>query len=308
MSNVSQSPEKRAPLVSVIVPAYRSESTIAAFLEGLRRQTFKDFETIIVNSSSEDQTAKLVAKRFPAARFEQSSTRLLPHAARNRGVDLARGRLLVFTDPDCVGAAGWLSALVAASERGHGVVVGAMDLVGDTAYERAVHLCKFAPWLPGGSEGRRAIAPTANVLYTREVWQAVGPFRSDSFSSDTLHSWRAAAKGFHPWFEPRAVVAHQHGGDMRSFLRERQARGEDFARIRVAEEKRSRAWAALHLLALPAIPLLELVRVGRCAIRSGWTRAFVWTAPLQLVANAAWALGEARTHARVILENQTTLT
>jgi GT2 family glycosyltransferase len=291
----------------VVVPAYRSESTIEGFLESLRKQTFADFETIIVNSSPEDQTAKLVAEHFPAAHFEQSPRRLLPHAARNRGVDLARGRLLVFTDPDCVAAAGWLSALVAASKRGHGVVVGAMDLAGGTAYERAVHLCKFSSWLPGGPEGRRAIAPTANVLYTREVWEAVGPFRGDSFSSDTLHSWRAAAKGFHPWFEPRAVVVHRHGGDMRSFLRERRARGEDFARLRIAEEKRSRAWAALHLLALPAIPLLELARVGRRAISSGWTQAFVWTAPLQLAANTAWALGEARTHARIILEKRSPL-
>lgn len=300
MSNVSPSPEGAAPLVSVVVPAYYSDPTIAAFLESLRQQTFADFETIIVNSSPEDRTAKLVAERFPAARFEQSPHRLLPHAARNRGVDLARGRLIVFTDPDCVCAPDWLGALVEASRQGHGVVVGAMDLAGATAFERAVHLCKFASWLPGGRAGRRAIAPTANALYTREVWEAAGPFRGDSFSSDTLLSWHAVAHGIHPWFEPRAVVAHRHRGDIRSFLRERRARGEDFARLRITEEKRSRAWAALHLLALPAIPLLELARVGRRAIHSGWTPAFVWTAPLQLAANTAWALGEARTHARIL--------
>ena len=99
----------------------------------------------------------------------------------------------------------------------------------------------------------------------REVWEALDPFRSDSFSSDTLHSWHAAAKGFPPWFEPGAVVAHHHGGNMRSFLRERRLRGQDFARLRVVEEKRSRAWAGLHLLALPAIPFIELARVGRRA-------------------------------------------
>jgi len=302
MSNVSPLPDKAPPLVSVVVPAYHSDSTMEAFLEGLRKQTFADFETIIVNSSPEDQIAKLVAERLPAARFEQSPHRLLPHAARNRGVELALGRLIVFTDPDCVCAPEWLAALVEASRHGHGVVVGAMDLVGSTAFERAVHLCKFASWLPGGAAGRRAIAPTASALYAREVWEAVGPFRDDSFASDTLQSWRATAKGFQPWFEPRAVVAHQHGGDMRSFLRERRVRGEDFARLRIMEEKRSRTWASLRLLALPVIPLLELARVGRRAIRSGWTLAFVRTAPLQLAANTAWALGEARTHARIILE------
>ncbi|HYL35057.1 MAG TPA: glycosyltransferase [Bryobacteraceae bacterium] len=300
-----RSPDRAPPLVSVIAPAYYSYSTLEACLEGLRQQTFQDFETIVVNSSPEDQTARLVAQRFPDVHFEQSPRRLLPHAARNRGVDLACGRWLAFTDPDCVPETGWLNALVDAGRRGHGVVVGAMGLAGDSAYQRAVHLCKFAAWLPGSSEGWRTIAPTANALYTREAWEAVGPFRGDSFSSDTLHSWHAAAKGFHPWFEPRAVVVHRHDGSMRSFLRERHSRGEDFARLRVAEEKRSKFWAALHLLALPAIPLLELARVGRRAIGSGWTQAFFWTAPLQLAANTAWALGEARTHARVILEPRT---
>src|SRR5215831_3362995 len=172
MSNVSQLANAVVPLASVVVPAYYSYSTIEACLEGLLRQTFTNFETIVVNSSPEEKTGRLVTERFPRVRFEQSACRLLPHAARNQGVSLARGRLLVFTDPDCVAAATWLSALVAASERGHGLVVGAMGLSGTSAHERTVHLCKFAPWLPGCREGPRVIAPTANALYTREVWEA----------------------------------------------------------------------------------------------------------------------------------------
>ena len=108
--------------------------------------------------------------------------------------ELARGALLAFTDPDCVPARDWLERLVAASDSGHGLVVGAMALRGGSAYERAVHLCKYAHWLPGGPEGPRTIAPTANALYTREAWKATGTFRGDSFSSDTLHSWQAAAR------------------------------------------------------------------------------------------------------------------
>jgi GT2 family glycosyltransferase len=298
MSNGFRSADGGEPAASVVVPAYYSSSTIAACLEGLRRQTFTDFETIVVNSSPEEETGRLVRGRFPAVRFEQSPCRLLPHAARNHGVSLARGRLLVFTDPDCVAAPEWLSLLVAASQRGYGLVAGAMGLHGNSAYERTVHLCKFARWLPGGREGPGTIAPTANALYTREAWEAVGTFRGDSFSSDTLHSWMAAARGFPPWFEPRAVVAHHHDGNMRGFLRERRVRGEDFARIRVVEEKRSRAWALLHLVVLPGIPLLELGRTARWAVGAGWARPMLATGPLQLAANAAWAMGEARTHAR----------
>jgi len=300
MSNGFRWAESSGPAASVVVPAYYSSSTVAACLEGLRRQTFADFETIVVNSSPEEETGRLVRGRFPEVRFEQSPCRLLPHAARNHGVSLARGGLLVFTDPDCVAAPEWLESLVAARRRGHGLVVGAMGLQGASAYEQTVHLCKFAPWLPGGREGPRTIAPTANALYTRECWTAVGEFRGDSFASDTLHSWLAAARGFAPWFEPGAVVAHHHGGSMRGFLRERRIRGEDFARLRMAEEKRSKAWALLHLAALPAIPLLALARTARWAAGAGWVRPMLSTAPQQLAANAAWAIGEARTYMRCL--------
>ena len=296
---MARSPDPPFPRVSVVVPAYHSDGTIGEFLDGLRAQSYRDFETVIVSSSQEPRTGQIVAERLPEARFEQAPTRLLPHAARNRGVELARGSLLAFTDHDCVAEPAWLERLVAAGDRGHGLVVGAMALRGTSTYERAVHLVKFAHWLPGAPEGVRSIAPTANALYTREAWEAIGPFRGDSFSSDTVHSWHAAARGFRPWFEPAAVVAHTHGGDTRSFLRERHSRGEDFARVRMTEEKRSRAWAAAHLAALPAIQLLELARIARSAVRAGWTREFAKTAPLQLAANAAWALGEARAHARV---------
>ena len=297
---MSRPSDPAAPRVSVVVPAYHSDATIGDALDGFRAQTYRDFEVIVVSSSQEPRTRAVVTDRYSEARFEQSRWRLLPHAARNRGVELANGSLLAFTDPDCVSEPDWLERLVAASDRGHRLVVGAMALRGRTAFERAVHLCKYAHWLPTAPAGPRTIAPTANTLYTREAWEAIGPFRGESFSSDTLHSWRAAELGLTPWFEPRAIVAHIHGGNLWSFLRERHARGQDFARMRVREEARSRTWAAAHLVALPAIPFLELCRVGHAAVRAGWGGDFVATVPLQFAADAAWAIGEARTHAQVI--------
>jgi len=158
---VALRPDPSAPCASVVVPAYHSDATIGRLLDGLRAQTFGDFELIVVNSSQEGRTEQIVRENLPEARFEQSRRRLLPHAARNRGVEVARGLLLAFTDPDCVPEPTWLERLVAASDRGHGLVVGAMDLLDTSAYARAVHLCKFAHWLPGASEGHRTIAPTA---------------------------------------------------------------------------------------------------------------------------------------------------
>jgi GT2 family glycosyltransferase len=298
MSSVSAA-EPTTPRVSVIAPAYHSDRTVGAFLDGLSAQTFRDFESIVVNSSPGTRTRAIIQTRLPSARFVQSAERLFPHAARNVGAGLAHGSLLVFTDPDCVPARDWLERLVQAADAGHELVVGAVGLVGGDNLARAVHLRKYANWLPGTPAGPRALAPTANVLYSRRAWAAAGPFPDGGFSGDTVLSWRARERGLVPWFEPRAVVTHVYDEGGR-FLRESYVRGADFARLRALHERRGRAWALSRVAALPVVPLLLLARTARHAIPAGWGAPFVRTAPNQLAIGGAWALGELGTHVRLL--------
>jgi glycosyltransferase involved in cell wall biosynthesis len=288
-----------APRVSVVIPAYRSAGTIARTLAALRKQSFRDFETIVVNSSPDEETAAIVAAELPGARFEQAPRRLLPHAARNRGVELASGGLLVFTDPDCEAREDWLERLVAAHDAGHRAVVGAMGLATDSAFERGVHLCKYSSWLRGGAEGPRSFAPTANALLARAAWEAVGPFDGEVFAGDVALGHRLAAGGEPAWFEPRAVVDHVHGGTVRTFVRERYERGEDFGRTRPAVEGWSRKRVAAQLAALPLLPPLLAGRAFRDARRAGW-RVSPLTLAHVVLAQSAWCLGEARAHLRLM--------
>jgi GT2 family glycosyltransferase len=285
-----------APHVSVIIPAYYSDGTLEACLEALRAQTFQNFETILVNSSPEDRTRQIIATRFPEVVFEQSPKRLLPHAARNRGVSIARGELLIFTDPDCIARPDWLTCLVEAYKAGHEVVGGGMGLDSRSWFERGVHLCKFSWVLIGLLPGPRWIIPTANACYSREVWKMVGPFDGDYFHADALLSWRARARGYQPWFEPGAIVMHRHEGSISSFWHQRLERGREFAAARIKFEHWSRLRVVVYLTMLPVLVLLVLVRAGRDALKSGWGLSFVLTLPLQLVGHLAWSLGEARTH------------
>jgi glycosyltransferase involved in cell wall biosynthesis len=291
-----------SPRVSVIIPAYDSDATIADCLAGLREQTFRDFEVIVVNSSCGGRTRQLVGEGFKGAIFEQASQQLLPHAARNRGVELARGELLVFTDPDCRASSDWLERLTAAQDAGHLLVCGAIELSGNSSwFERGVHLCKYSFRLSGLPACEAWIAGTANACCSREVWNAVGPFDGEHFSGDALFSWRAAARGWQPWFEPRAVVEHHYCGSLESLLRERLNRGEDFAAARVAYECWSRTRAAAHIAASPLALLIVLARGcgDAFAVRQGWT--FLETLPLQLVGHAAWLVGELRPYYRRVV-------
>jgi O-antigen biosynthesis protein len=288
------------PYVSVIIPAYYSYRTIEACLQALRIQRFRDFETIVVNSSPEDRTQEIMTERFPEVIFEQSPTRLFPHAARNRGATLAHGRLLVSTDPDCVANPSWLACLVDRHQAGYPVVGGSMDVVDGNWFEYGIHLCKFFWALPGLSPGSRWILPTANLCYSREVWNAVGPMDT-CFVGDAVFSWRAVAQGYLPWFEPNAVVKHHHDGTMGSFWHERLSRGHEFAEVRMVFERWSRLRATLYLFIWPLLVPLVLVRAGRDSLRAGWGWRYLWTLPIQFLGHLAWSLGEAYSHGRCLI-------
>ncbi len=290
---------RTSPTVSIIVPAYRSDDWIADCLTALRGQEVEGVEVIVVNSNPADYTREIVTGRFPEVRYVESDERLLPHAARNLGASDARGEVIVFTDPDCEAAPGWLTHLLDAQATGHEVVVGSMGVADRGRFARGVHLVKFWWLLPGLEPGPRPIAPTANAAYSRRVWEQVGPFDESMFASDGVTSWAAtSASGREPWFEPRARVDHHHSGNLGLLWRERRTRGEEFGEVRMLWERWSRPRAVLNALLFPALPGLVLARSGRAALRAGWLRDWLVTLPTQAVGQVGWSLGELRAHLR----------
>ena len=286
----------RRPLVSVVCAAYNSHDTITESLRAIEGQTFRDFEIIVVNSSPETRTGEIVTTLFPSVRFIQSPVRLLPQAARNRGMEDASGELIAFTDPDCVAAADWLEKHVAALRCGCGITVGGMGIIDPTWRETGVHLQKFYWCLAGAAAGDLTDMATANVCITRAVWRQAGPFDPDIFCGDTLFAWRARRSGFRIVFLPDAVVRHHHGMAVGRFVHERATRGREFAQVRSEWQGWSKTRSLLYLLATPAI----LVVMSARGVAKGLAAGFGWrafsTAPLQILGHAAWLMGEARTH------------
>jgi glycosyltransferase involved in cell wall biosynthesis len=283
------------PRVSVLFPAYHSEATVSGCLEALRRQTFTDFEVVLVDSGPGGGTAAIVARDFPEVRCHVSATRLLPHAARNLAVTLARGELLVFSDPDTYARPDWLERLVAAWERSGDVVVGAIANHGHRWLDTGVHLCKFSKVLPGGPSRPIDNAPTANVLCSRETFEAVGPIPADVMQGDAAWSRNALAVGRRLTFAPDAVVEHHHLETWRSFLSERRRRGLEFGRMR-------REWERGHpvrlaLLAAATVVPVRALRIGALVTwQCGRARALLdlaWTAPLVAAGHLASLCGEA---------------
>jgi GT2 family glycosyltransferase len=279
--------------VSVIIPSYESQATVAATLQSLRDQLFRDFEIILIDSGPSNKVAR-IASDFPEVRYQRSEQRLLPHAARNLGIKLARHDVLVFTDPDVVAAPDWLEKLIDMHRRKRGPVVGAIASLQRDWLEIGVHIAKFDLWLPGGAERDVPIGPTANFLCPRQLLKQAGGFDGREMIADTLLSWELVRLGQTLHFASGAVVYHDHRSTFRQLLRERFARGADFARLRMHRPEWKTA-CTLVTLAASITPLRVAKLMARsfaCCFRSGCTGDYLRTAPLVIGGHAAWLSGE----------------
>src|SRR5262245_59492249 len=105
--------------VSVIIPAYNVAPYIAETLDSLWAQTYSDYEAIVVNDGSTDETEQVITpylERFGGKLiYVRQENRGLP-GARNTGMRQARGRYLALLDGDDVWLPDYLTTLVALIE------------------------------------------------------------------------------------------------------------------------------------------------------------------------------------------------
>ncbi len=89
----------RLPKVSVIVPTYNRASWLGETLRSVVNQSFKDFELIVVDDGSIDNTSQ-VMQSFPSAQYFAMEKNCGVSKARNLGLDYAKGEFICFLDSD----------------------------------------------------------------------------------------------------------------------------------------------------------------------------------------------------------------
>lgn len=86
------------PKVSVIIPTYNRALLVGAAIESVLAQTYRDFELIVVDDGSTDDTRQVV-ERYPQARYIYQENRGEP-GARNTGIQASTGEYVAFLDAD----------------------------------------------------------------------------------------------------------------------------------------------------------------------------------------------------------------
>lgn len=193
------------PAVSVIVPVHGNRGELAAALTALAGQDYAGEVQVIVvdNGDNHDLPASGGGVEVVAEPVRSS------YAARNAGVARSRGTVLAFTDADCRPAASWLSAGVAALREAPAVggridvQLGSQRATGAALWDRLHGLRQDTYVLRDG------YAATANLLVTRELFDAVGPF-DGGLRSGGDREWgeRALRRGTRIAYRPEVVVHH----------------------------------------------------------------------------------------------------
>jgi glycosyltransferase involved in cell wall biosynthesis len=91
------------PAVSVIVPTYNREKLLSVAVDSVLRQTFTDWELLLIDDRSTDGTRQAVesyARRDPRVKYYLNGRTKGPSGARNQGIELAAGEFVAFLDSD----------------------------------------------------------------------------------------------------------------------------------------------------------------------------------------------------------------
>ncbi len=243
-------PNESPPKVSVIIVNFNRVNLLAECLGSLARQSFRDFETIVVDNGSNDGSRDWVAGNFPQARVIANETNRGFCAANNQGFALARGNYFALLNNDAVADEDWLARLVAAAETHPGCGMFASKIYVHSSaktIDKVGHLIYF----DGQNRGRGAgeedhgqydrdleiLWPDGcAALYRREMIEECGGFDEDFFAyaDDAELGLRARQFGWGARLAPESFVHHHRGATMGKY---------NLARIHLIE--RNRVWLAL---------------------------------------------------------------
>lgn len=214
------------PRVSVIVCTYNGARTLGECLSAVFRLSYPNFETIVVNDGSVDDTAQIAAGF--AVRFITTENRGLSHA-RNVGLAAATGDIVAYLDDDAYPDPDWLKYIATALLTTNHAGVGGPNIPPPS--DGPVAECVANA--PGGpvhvllSDRVAEHIPGCNMAFWKHCLEAVGGFDAQFrvAGDDVDLCWRLQEMGWDLGFVPSAVVWHHRRNSVLAYWRQQEGYG-----------------------------------------------------------------------------------
>jgi GT2 family glycosyltransferase len=209
---------------SIVIPAWNGVTWIADCLRSIEPQRRPGDEVIVVDNGSTDGTPNLVARDFPQARLIRLERNLGFAGGVNRGLEAARGDVLVLVNQDVTLREGCLDALRWRIDESGPAIVGCKLLYPDGRTIQHAGGIIYYPRAEPNHRGYRQIddgrwdsveqvdyVSGAVFAFSRAVLRTIGSFDEGFFPAyyeEVDYCFRARAAGFAVIYEPAAVAVH----------------------------------------------------------------------------------------------------
>ncbi len=237
------SPDQSWPRVSVVVCTYNGARTLRDCLEGLRKVEYPNFEVIVVNDGSRDETAAIASEYD--FRLISTEQRGLSHA-RNTGLAAATGEIVAYLDDDAYPDPHWLSYLAATFRSTSHAGLGGPNIAphGDGPIADCVANAPGNPVHILLTDQEAEHIPGCNMAFRKACLEAIGGFDPQYrvAGDDVDVCWRLQQRGWTLGFSPAAMVWHHRRNSIRTFWRQQYGYGKAEALLeRKWPEKYNRA-------------------------------------------------------------------
>jgi glycosyltransferase involved in cell wall biosynthesis len=244
--------------VSVIIPVYNDSQRLLKCLAALEAQSYPPdcYEVIVIDNGS-DENVEAAVQHF---RHVRTGLETVPgsYAARNKGIAMAHGSVIAFTDSDSIPGPDWLAKGVEMlqSDNRRGLIVGRISIFfRDEQQPTAVEIYDSLFAFPQKEfVDRSKFGATANVFTYKEVIDRIGPFNSALKSCGDIE-W--CQRAFHAGYPIRycedLCVAHRARYNLREIYRQSlrvEAGFKDLHRLRGKQS----AWKDIGNIAWDLLP------------------------------------------------------
>lgn len=209
-------------LVSIVIPNYNGEKFLKTCLDSLQNQTFDDFEIIVVDDASADQSLSLL-RSYDSVRLFQNEKNSGFAASVNKGIKASRGKYVLLLNNDVEVTADFVENLYARIDSDDRIFSVSSKMI--RYYERDLlddtgdfyHILGWAFKRGDGKPVSRYTQSTSIFstcagagIYRREVFDTIGFFDENYFAylEDVDVSYRGLIHGYKNVYEPKAVCYH----------------------------------------------------------------------------------------------------
>jgi glycosyltransferase involved in cell wall biosynthesis len=216
---------KEVPNVTVLSTVKNIELTASPFIKSLVNQTYRDYQILIIDACSSDDTRLILADELSKGSIPYEIIELDSNQPKALNFPISQSLLnteyVAFIDGDCVADADWLSNLVSCMEETNSDAVGGPGFTppGASMLQKLIGLdldTRFKS-TPEGPINRH---PNMNLLVRRDVLENVPFDETMDVAYDTDFGYRATSIGYRFYYTPDAVVMHHHRPNLKSYCKQ----------------------------------------------------------------------------------------